>query len=207
MPLHLWRCVFAGWIGGHTARRWSRRMPSSSASPLLPIAPSFSSSSSSSSSSLHRRQSSSPFPRNFSTTRSSRWLVREAIVPFAWDCPMKRYRKISMGGAGNPGDGSPARRLHGGARWGPSGPPGGGIDIDYCAFPTCPGNPRGIVSAPALRFCTLLPPPPSPTLSASHRQRRASLLLSARLSRFLSLSLSLSSRFCLSLPFPLSFFT
>lgn len=42
--------------------------------------------------------------------------------------------------------------------WGPAGPEsetrcyGGGIDIgDYCAFPTCPGNPRGIVSAPALR--------------------------------------------------------
>lgn len=110
---------------------------------------------------------------------------------------MKRYRKISMGGARNPGDGSPARRLRGGARWGPSGPPGGGIDIDYCAFPTCPGNPRGIVSAPALHFCTLLPLPPSPTLSASHRQRRASLLLSACLSRFLfpCLSLSLSSFF------------
>lgn len=115
---------------------------------------------------------------------------------------MKRYRKISMGGARNPGDGSPAWRLRGGARWGPSGPPGGGIDIDYCAFPTCPGNPRGIVSAPALRFCTLLPPPPSPTLSASHRQRRASLLLSACLSRFLSLSLflflSASAYLCLS---------
>lgn len=105
---------------------------------------------------------------------------------------MKRYRKISMGGARNPGDGSPARRLRGGAPWGPSGPPGGGIDIDYCAFPTCPGNPRGIVSAPALRFCTLLPPPSSPTLSASHRQRQASLLLSACLSRFLFLSVSIS---------------
>lgn len=128
---------------------------------------------------------------------------------------MKRYRKISMGGARNPGDGSPARRLRGGARWGPSGPPGGGIDIDYCAFPTCPGNPRGIVSAPALRFCTLLPPPPSPTLSASHRQRRTSLLLSACLSRFpfSYLSFSFSSLFfslsasTSSLPFSLSFFT
>lgn len=134
-------------------------------------------------------------------------LAREAIVPSAWDCPMKRYREISMGGARNPGDGSPARRLRGGARWGPSEPPGGGIDIDYCAFPTCPGNPRGIVSAPALRFCTLLPPPPSPTLSASHRQRRASLLPSACLSRFLSLSFFLPFRFCLSLPFSPSFFT
>lgn len=45
-------------------------------------------------------------------------------------------------------------------------PPGGGIDIDYCAFPTCPGNPRGIVSAPAL--CALLPPPPSSSSSSSH---------------------------------------
>lgn len=77
-----------------------------------------------------------------------------------------------MGGARNPGDGSTARRVRGGARRGPSKLPGGGIDNDYCAFPTCPGNPRGIVSAPALHFCTLLPPPPSPTLSASHRQRR-----------------------------------
>jgi len=117
---------------------------------------------------------------------------------------MKRYRKISMGGARNPGDGSPARRLRGGAPWGPSRPPGGGIDIDYCAFPTCPGNPRGIVSAPALRFCTLLPPPPSPTLSASHRQRQASLLLSACLSRFLFLSVFLSPFLSLSLSLSLS---
>lgn len=92
-----------------------------------------------------------------------------------------------MGGARNPSDTSTIRRVRGGARWGPSGLPGGGIDIDYCAFPTCPGNPRGIVSAPALHFCTLLPPPTSPTLSASHRQRRTSLLLSACLSRFLFL--------------------
>lgn len=124
---------------------------------------------------------------------------------------MKRYREISMGGARNPGDGSTARRVCGGARRGPSQLPGGGIDIDYCAFPTCPGNPRGIVSAPALHFCTLLPPPPSPTLSASHRQRRASLLLSACLSRFLfllslSLSLSLPASTALAVPFSPFFF-
>lgn len=78
---------------------------------------------------------------------------------------------------------------------------GGGIDIDYCAFPTCPGNPRGIMSAPALCFCMLLPPPSSPTLSTSHRQlstrekERERAVLSPSLflsvSRFLSFSLSL----------------
>lgn len=56
-----------------------------------------------------------------------------------------------------------------GERWDPRwrASPSGGIDIDYCAFPTCPGNPRGIVSAPALSSCTLLPPPPPPTPSAT----------------------------------------
>lgn len=71
---------------------------------------------------------------------------------------------------------------------------GGGIDIDYCAFPTCPGNPRGIVSAPALCFCMLLPPLSSPTLSTSHRQLLARAVSpSVCLSRFLSLSLSLTA--------------
>lgn len=90
--------------------------------------------------------------------------------------------------------------------WGPVGPeqaPGGGIDIDYCAFPTCPGNPRGIVSAPALRFCTLLPPPPSPTSTICFSSSAASVSPSVCLSVSLSFSpsLSLSIRFCLSLAF------
>lgn len=73
---------------------------------------------------------------------------------------------------------------------------GGGIDIDYCAFPTCPGNPRGIVSAPALCFCMLLPPLSSPTLSTSHRQLLARAVSpSVCLSRFLFLSPLLSYRF------------
>lgn len=74
---------------------------------------------------------------------------------------------------------------------------GGGIDIDYCAFPTCPGNPRGIVSAPALCFCMLLPPPSSPTLSTSHRQLSRALSLSlspASTASSFSLSLGLSLR-------------
>lgn len=116
--------------------------------------------------------------------------VREAIVPSGWDCPMKRYCKISMGGAQNPGDGSPARRLRGGAQWGPNGlAVVGGLTSTTVHFPRALGTPAASCQPPILAFARSFPPP-SPTLSASHRQRQASLLLSACLSRFLFLFLS-----------------
>ena len=92
---------------------------------------------------------------NFSTTRSSRWLAKEAIAHWIvqwsdtagsrWAVPSHGWRWLCESCA------RPIVGPDGTTDWAHAGPlAGGGIDIDYCAFPTCPGNPRGIVSAPAL---------------------------------------------------------
>lgn len=174
-------------------RRQSCRMPSSSASPLLPIVRSSSSSSSSFSSSLRRRHS----PRRpLRRCRRRRFLAvakeffHHSIIlgdSLREDHPVR----IGLSNEAIPRDLD--GRRPGSWRWFSSQMTlwcdGGGIDIDYCAFPTCPGNPRGIVSAPALCFCMLLPPLSSPTLSTSHRQLLARAVSpSVCLSRFLSLS-------------------
>lgn len=176
--------------------------PSSSASPLLPIAPSSSSSSSHSSSSLHRRRSSLPVPEEFFHHSIIR-VTREGGDHPVW---------IGLSNEAIPQDLDGRRPeswrwLAGLATswWGPTESEqvvrGGGIDIDYCAFPTCPGNPRGIVSAPALRFCTLLPPPSSLPhyLLLIVSGERLSFCLPVCLVFFLSPSLSLFLSF-----FPLS---